>query len=291
MRILFTADIHYGMERMQAGILRFLQNLGKIGRIDAIVIAGDLAEGITDSVIETCRNHREALVLIKQSGVKNIAFCAGSHDIWCSKDGPDSWTILNDILYEIARELGITYLERENMYIGDAAIVGTMAHYDYSMAEEGLIFEGTTVRSKHYRDKTPPGYDAPVWGDALYVHWEYDDPTACKLILANFEKNLVEANQKADSILVASHTVPIADINGHIFKTNLKNRFINAYSGTHHLNEIILRQNKDGKIKEAVSGHTHIKMGPIVKDGIRYRNILSIHSDYPGTKHNHYHTT
>ena len=272
-RILFTADIHYGMIRVQTGILRFLQSLAKIGNIDAIVVAGDLAENGPDSNDVTGKNHREVLNLLLQTEVKNIAFCAGSHDIWCLKDGPDSWEILNNTLHEIAKELNVIYLERENMYLGEIAIVGTMAHYDYSMAEEGLIFDGITTRLKHYRDKTPPGFDEPIWGDALYVKWQYDDPTACRIILENFEKRLIEASRKAKTILVASHTVPIADMNGHIYKTNLKNRFINAFSGTVLLNEIILRGNSERKIKEAISGHTHIKIEPIMRDGIRYRNI------------------
>jgi len=251
----------------------FLERLSKIKNINAIVIAGDIAENGPESTDEIGKHHRSAFELLKKTGCSKIAFCAGSHDIWCISQKPDSWDILQNSLFAMATEYGFTYLERENLYLDEIAIVGTMAHYDYSMAEEGLVFDGITVRTKHYRDKIPPGYDAPVWGDALYIRWQYNDIEACHLLLEDFEKRLSEANEKAKVILVASHTVPIIDMNGHIFNTNLQKRFLNAFCGTHLLNEIILRQNKNGKIKGAISGHTHVKIGPITRDGITYRNI------------------
>ena len=273
MRILFTADIHLGYERSEPGSRNFLENLSRIKNLDAIVIAGDVAENGPESTDEIGKHHRTVFELLKKTGCPNIAFCAGSHDIWCLGGIPDSWEIFQNALFEMAKEFGFIYLEHENLYLGETAIVGTMAHYDYSMAEEGLVSDGITVRTKHYRIKIPPGYDAPVWGDALYIKWQHDDISACNVILEDFEKRLSEANEKSKTILVASHTVPIPDVNGHIFNTNLKKRFLNAFCGTNHLNEILLRQNKSGKIKEAVSGHTHIKIGPIIKNQIKYRNI------------------
>ena len=273
MNILFTADIHLGYARGGPGSRRFLENLTNIGDLDAIVIIGDLAENGPESTDETFKHHRIALELVKRTGCPNIAFCAGSHDIWRIRSNQDSWEIFHDGFYDLAREFGVVYLERENLYLSNIAIAGTMAHYDYSMAEEGLIFNGITVRMKHFRDKIPPGYDEPIWGDAKWLVWKYDDPTACKLILDEFEKRLNEANQKSEKIIAVSHTVPIDDINGHIFSDNLKSRFLNAYSGTSYLNEILIRQNSNEKIIESISGHTHIKMGPIVKNGIRYRNL------------------
>ena len=273
MRILVTADIHLGYDRAKSGDERFLHELSKVKNIDAIVVAGDIAENGPESTHKACKHHRRVFELLTATGCPNIAILAGSHDIWAIENGPDSWELLMNTLHDLCREFGFTYLERDNLYVDDIAVVGTMAHYDYSMAEEDLIINGMMVKLKHYKKNTPPGYDKPVWGDAKFLRWDYDDITVCNMILNDFEKRLKTAIDKVERIIVASHTVPIPDVNGHIFKTNLKNRFLNAFSGTNLLNEIILRNNSSGKITDSVSGHTHIRIKPIKKDGITYRNI------------------
>lgn len=274
MRVLVTADIHLGYSKSKTGAINFLKQLSSIKGYDVILIAGDLAENGVDSGTEIGENHRRAFELLKETGCPNIGFIAGSHDIWTTDDSPDSWQIFTNILYDLSKEYEITYLERENLVIGNVAFCGTMAHYDYSMADMNLIINGMVVTKKHYKKNTPPGESEPWWGDYGRLRWDFDDPQACSKILEMFDSRLSDAVEIADKVMVISHTVPILDINGHIFNTTkIKSRFRNAYSGTRELNKILLARNRDGKIKEVISGHTHYKSGPIKKDGIRYRNL------------------
>jgi Icc-related predicted phosphoesterase len=274
MRILATADIHLGYDRATRGAENFLKKLADVKNIDVILVAGDIAENGAESTDEICKHHRKAFEHLRNTGCRNIAIIAGSHDIWTFGENPDSWQILMEYLYNLAGEFGITYLERQNLYVDDIAFAGTMGHYDYSMADPGLIINGIVISSKHYRKNIPPGYDEPWWGDAGRIRWEYDDPQACRIILDAFNQRLKEACEKSEKVIILSHTVPIQDLNGHIFSlNNPKSRFRSAYSGTKALNSLILENNPEGKIKEVISGHTHLKVGPITKDGIRYRNI------------------
>ncbi len=274
-KTIITADLHFGIHEQYDEIVEsFLQNLQSLGEIDSFVIIGDVAESLELDSRHFGNNHKKLFKLIQQLPVENIAFCAGNHDIWTNR-GLDSWEILTERLKALADDSGVTYLEANNLYTEEAAIVGTMGHYDYSLATKGLEINGIKVEDNHYETKTPPGYETPLWNDALYIHWSYGDKGACEKICSAFDTRLDEAMKKRDRIIVATHTVPMLEMNGHQYKEKPMSNFLNAFSGTARLGEIILSHANKGKSIKAFSGHTHLAAGPILINDVEFHNIGS----------------
>ena len=259
---------------MGCGTGALLQDLQSLGEIDSFVIIGDVAESLELDSRHFGENHKKLFKCIKKLPVKNIAFCAGNHDIWNNR-GLDSWEIFTERLKDIADDSGLTYLESENLYTEELAIVGTMGHYDYSLATKGLEVNGIKVEEDHYETKILPGYKAPLWNDAKYIHWPYGDKEACENICSAFDKRLDEAIKKRDRIIVATHTVPILEMNSHHYKEKPVSNFLNAFSGTTRLGEIILSHANKGKAIKAFSGHTHLAAGPVSISGVEFQNIGS----------------
>lgn len=272
-----TADLHYGIStHHDERILKFIGSLSSLLPADVLVICGDAAETVHLSSRDIGLNHRRLFSEIKKLPINKIAFCAGSHDIWTSgsySDPGDSWDIYSNVLRFVASECGVTYLDAENLYFHNLAIVGTMGHYDYSLATKGLTVNGTEVRLAHYESKTPPGYSRPVWNDANYVQWKYSDVEACRIICRSFEDRYREALERCNNIVIATHTVPVAEMNGHRQKKNERSNFLNAFSGTARLGETILGLKDETKKIKAFSGHTHLAAGPFVREGVEFTNI------------------
>lgn len=274
MRIAVTSDLHYGMnKKCDAGAVRFIRDLKRQATIDVLVICGDVAENVNLAYHQIGDNHRRLFSVIKsESAAENIAFCAGSHDIWTS-GRYNSWLIYTQNLRTIARECGATYLDDENLYIDKVAVVGAMGHYDYSFSTKNLTINGEKVEERHYRSKIPPGYASPVWNDARYVRWPLTDKEACRKICHRFEARYREALERSEHIIVATHTVPIMEMNGHQHKKDARSNFLNAFSGTKRLGDILFRNLLPGKSVRAFSGHTHLAAGPLIKEGIEFQNV------------------
>jgi len=274
-KIIVTSDLHYGISsHCDEKTLHFIRGLSSLLPAHAIVICGDVAETVHLSAQQTGLNHRRLFAEIKKLPIEKIAFCSGSHDIWTSGGGGnDSWHIYSKTLKEVANDCGVTYLDAENLYIDNLAIVGSMGHYDYSLATKDLSYSGIEVENAHYESKIPPGHSSPVWNDANYVRWNYSDKEACSIICRSFEERYREAIARCDNIIVATHTVPLLEMNGHQEKNNERSNFLNAFSGTLRLGEIILDSRKAGKKIRAFSGHTHFAVGPLVRGGVEFTNI------------------
>ncbi len=271
MRIVVTADLHFGISSSyDEKTMIFLEGLKEFLPIDLMIICGDAAETINLGPENKGENHKRLFSKIREIPVENIAFCAGNHDIW-TRDADDSWEIYSEVLKDVARDFNITYLDFENLYLGDYAIVGSMGHYDYSFATKDLEMEGTVVNEGHYESKTPPGSLEPVWNDARYIRWKYSDRDACEKICDSFESRFMEAVNRADNVIVASHTAPIIEMNAHQNKSNARSNFFNAFSGASRLGEIMFKA--VGKNIIAFSGHTHLAAGPIIKNGIEFWNL------------------
>ena len=274
-KIIITADLHFGIhEQYDEIVAYFLQNLQSLGEIDAFIIIGDVAESLELDSRHFGNNHKKLFQGIKNLSVKHIAFCAGNHDIW-SRTGLDSWEILTKKLKAVADDSGVTYLEADNLYTEELAIVGTIGHYDYSLATEGLEINGQMIDESHYETKIPPGFDRPLWNDAKYIHWSYSDKEACEKICTDFKKRLDEETKKRERIIVATHSVPILEMNSHHYKEKPVSNFLNAFSGTAQLGEIILSYANKGKSIKAFSGHTHLAAGPVLINGVEFQNIGS----------------
>ncbi len=273
MRIVVTADLHFGISPdCDDSTLRFIKALKKFAPIDLLVICGDVAETIDCSPENPGRNHERLFSEIEKLNIGRVAFCVGSHDIWTRNELVDSWTLYEGVLKRAANAAGYTYLDFENLYLDNWAVVGTMGHYDYSFATKGLEINGVIVKEGNYESKTPPGYLAPVWNDINYLRWDDSDQEVCERLCLAFEKRYEEAQEQADNIIVATHTAPILEMNGHQEKTDPRSNFLNAFSGAVKLGEIIMKGSQKKKVI-AFSGHTHLVVPTVIKEGIRFENV------------------
>ena len=89
MKIIITADLHFGISAYHdKKTLQFIRNLSSLMPADVLLICGDAAETVHLSTRDIGFNHRRLFSEIKKLPVNEIAFCAGSHDIWTSARYP-----------------------------------------------------------------------------------------------------------------------------------------------------------------------------------------------------------
>ena len=270
MKILITADTHFGAEPAVSSIVKasLIEQAEKNPEIELVIIAGDIAEVSHNHIL-----HREFFRFLKKTFSKaQICVCLGNHDIWVTSLHKDSYQILTEILPKLAEEQGIILLEGDKVLeMPGFSVVGTLGHYDYSLAT--LTEENSEITEEHYQSKIPPGRTTHVWGD-YRIEWDFTDKQACALILENFEKGLKKAVARNLPILSISHSVPFNEVNAWFDKDIEWRKFFNAFAGTKELGEIHFRNNKDKLIKYQISGHTHLP-ARIKKQGIEFINIGS----------------
>lgn len=274
MRIGCTADLHYGIDAWSdRRVERFIDETIAPAELDLLIVAGDLAEtaGLSGEAIGS--RHVAILARLRAAVRRAVAFCAGNHDIWSTDPAIDSFRIYRDRLAEVARGAGVTYLDHENLGLGDMAIVGCYGHYDYSLRAKDLCIGGAPVTDEHYRRQTPPGYQQPVWMDSQMIYWDWSDATACaeicRLGLARLESALAFARR----ILFVSHGVPRNEVNGHVGGHDPVSQFLNAFSGTDRLERLIRVATGRGSQVISVSGHTHKAVERVTIDGADYLNV------------------
>ena len=281
MRIVVTADLHFGISTLYDEMtMKFLRRLEKHLPIDLMIICGDVAENVNLGPSRIGDNHKRLFSKVREIPVGNIAFCAGNHDIWTG-GVPDSWQIYSEVLRRVAADCHVSFLDFENLYLDEVAVVGSMGHYDYSFATEGLEIGNEIVNEGHYERKTLPGCDKPVWNDAIYVNWAYSDKEACEKICDSFEQKFKEALHRSDNIIVATHTAPIIEMNAYQNKSEPRSNFLNAFSGTSRLGEIMMNSRRSGKKIRAFSGHTHLAVGSIFKEGVEFINLGGDYGEPP----------
>lgn len=204
---------------------------------DAFVLAGDLGESHVD--LERC------LSLVRERIACPVWVVAGNHDVWAWPPY-DSRKLWLEIIPDIVARTGCQYLEGTGFVVGDVAVAGTIAWYDYSGADPSVQASALQFAQTKYI------YNA----DALRVDWEWSDPELCELVAAPFLAKLdqFEASPAVRKVVAVTH-VPLVEGQMCRQSDNADWAFSNAYFGNLTLGQKVLAR---AKVAHIISGHTHV---------------------------------
>lgn len=233
MRILITADLHY----RPADRDQFTEFAAWVAdqQPDCVALAGDIGHPL--------RLFRRALQLFAGLSCPKLVL-AGNHDLYQGEF--DSRTLWQQALPETARAEGFVWLEDEVTLLGDVAVVGTMAWYDYS------AYTGAEPMTRAALAAAKP----LVNHDADYINWPWSDTAMARYLAKGFERRLqaAAANPAVQRIVVITH-VPI-------FPQAVPDRpdvamwtLLRAYMGNFTLGRLV---QTIPKVSHVVSGHIHL---------------------------------
>jgi 3',5'-cyclic AMP phosphodiesterase CpdA len=236
MKLAVTSDLHLPITSAQT-----IAELGEVmGRFepDALVVAGDLAETLAD--LDRCMS------ILRSSVDCPVWVLVGNHDVWV-RDEANSHRLWQEVLPERVQRAGYYWLEGRSFAVGDVAVSGTIAWYDYSAADPGIQATAQTFAdNKRYFNN-----------DALLIDWEWSDPQFAALVAKPFltELDRLEADDAVRRTVVITH-VPVFECQMYRRPDNRDWAFSNAYFGNLTLGGEIVQRRKVGYV---ISGHTHVE--------------------------------
>ena len=194
MKVAFTSDLHIDITSHNRKLLPYLAE--EIERIspDALVLAGDIANTLSDwDVALEAFQHLAFMKFI----------APGNHDIWIESKralerGLDSTWKYNVGLPASAARHGFHYLPHHPLIVGDLWFVGSLGWYDYSFRDERL--EGV-VSTHEYKQGA---FGSDIWNDSRYAAWlrepnssnwrtrklRLSDFQICSLMVASLQRDL-----------------------------------------------------------------------------------------------------
>lgn len=240
MKIVFTADIHWGYSEITFGVWYNTINSIIEFNPDVFVIGGDIA--VTPKMF----NH--ALNTFSSIPCKNKYYVLGNHDIWIYGEIESSWEKYN-MFKDIGNSHGFKCLDNGPDIVGNCGIIGNMGWYDYSFRDKKIDFiYSNTIES--YKKKKFPGCGTE-WKDGTYAKWNKSDEEMAIYFSKLLESHVIEINKKVDSICYFSHhppmqvLVPYGDLNWNKG---------NAFQGSVLFEDIIFKYDK---IRHIFCGHSH----------------------------------
>ena len=262
-KILFTADMHLNIETRSSRGLTILEEFAEAverEKPDAVVIAGDLS---TPS-----RAVPHIAAIRKAAGDRPLAVTLGNHDFWTGSVAGKDFHLLENTITEFwekpCRDNNVILLDRENALWGEIAIVGGYGHFDLGLAWPNLRLDGKRVTRDDYlaEDRWNDFRYIPRCGEFLKVnaHAQADG-------IANRLDQAIAAKKR---ILVATHTCPWPQLNGHP-RSGTDNDIFTAYAGNSLVgNEI---EKRSAHVEFLMCGHTHWRMEEQFTHGIPSLNV------------------
>jgi 3',5'-cyclic AMP phosphodiesterase CpdA len=234
-KLAFTADLHLPITKAER-LTTLAQEIASF-HPDALVIAGDLGETVVD--FERC------LSLFKQKNSCPIYVLAGNHDLWMQR-AIDSRALWLERLPQAVLQTGCHWLEGTSFVLGDTAVAGTIAWYDYSAVDPSIQALEMNFAQEKYQ------YNA----DALRIDWEWADAEFAARVAGPFVATLdrLEADPTVRRTIVVTH-VPLVEGQMARDPSNKEWAFSNAYFGNLTLGRQVLDR---PKVSHIISGHTHI---------------------------------
>ena len=247
MRILATADLHWGIGVGEEDVRRLAQEVCSDGAAaDVLLIAGDVAEE---------RRWSECFALFNGFSGMKIA-CAGNHDIWdknfwdeaypTRESGP-SLHIYEELWPAACASAGWHCLDTGPIVINGTGFVGGMAWYDYTFRNKSL---GWPLSA--YERKIVPGDWSPVTNDVEYVKLGMDDVQFTDQMVQRISAQIRAIQSDCERVVAITHHP--------CFKQMLvgSEEMWTAISGSARIGELFLACEKTHLY---VAGHTH-ERGP-----------------------------
>jgi len=253
MKIVVTADIHYGVGNNQHIVKNLVKRIIKTDA-DVLILAGYTFHFQQQLLID-CLHLFDTF-----KGDK--LFVVGNHDLWTNDT--DSLVLYEKILPKIVKQCGFHYLDQKPFMKGKVGFVGNVGWYDYSFKDPSL-----PIPKNYYLDKSWP--NVVTWNDGSYVHLGMSDVIFVKKLNNKLKRHLISVSRQVNTIICAFHHVPFTEL----LRTRhtSMDKFLTAFSGSRQTGEII---KSFPKVKYVFCGHTHQKKKSLV-DGI---TAINIGSDY-----------
>jgi hypothetical protein len=234
-KLAITADLHVPITKLER--LTALAREVAAFAPDAFVVAGDLGESFAD--FERC------LKLFREQVQGPIWVLAGDHDCWAWPPY-DSRRLWLEKVPQTVHDTGCQYLEGTAFRVGDTAVAGTIAWYDYSAADPSVKATALQFAQQKLNHNA----------DALRIDWEWSDPEFAEMVAAPFLATLdqLQAEPGVRRVVVVTH-MPLLEGQMHRDSGNASWAFANAYAGNLALGHKVLAR---PKVSWVVSGHTHI---------------------------------
>ena len=209
-------------------------------------------------------------------GDRILAITLGNHDFWIDSDNHSRCSCLDQIVRRYwqkpARCAGAVLLDRENADLGDFVIVGGYGHFDLGLAEPNLQVGGVPITERIYLSG---GMNGLFWNDFHYI------PNCGTRVQAEAREQAAGIAARLDlaiaaekRLLVATHTCPWRELNGHpLCGTELD--ILSAYSGNSLIGKEL--EKRAASVEFLMCGHTHM---PVRERKIHGIPCLNVGADY-----------
>jgi hypothetical protein len=234
-KLAVTSDLHLPITKPE----RITTLLDEVAAFepDAFVLAGDLGESYVE--LERCLSLVRGLVSCP------VWVLAGNHDLWAWPPY-DSGKLWLEVLPSIVDRAGCHHLEGTSFRLGDVAVTGSIAWYDYSGADPTVQATALQFAQNKYLHNA----------DALRIDWEWSDPEFAENVGRSLlvELDCLEADAAVRQVVVVTH-VPLLEGQMCRDSGNADWAFSNAYFGNLTLGAKVLPYRK---LSHILSGHTHV---------------------------------
>jgi len=253
MKIVVTADIHYGVGNNQRLVQKLAKKIIKT-KADVLLLIGDIFAFNQQLLVE-------CLKLFAPFGGDKL-FVAGNHDLWTR--GADSLKIYEKVLPRITKQCGFHYLDQKPFIKEKVGFVGNIGWYDYSFKDKSK-----PIPPQYYSSKQWPGVVS--WNDGLYVRLGMNDTAFTGRVNRKLKRHLALASKQVRTIICAVHHVPFKQL----LRTNHTSidKFLATFSGSVQTGKII---RSFPKVKYVFCGHTHQKKKALINK----ITAINIGSDY-----------
>jgi len=254
MKVIVTADIHYGVGNNQEIIKNFARKICATGA-DVLILAGDTF-AIEQNLLAGCLR-----LFDRFKGLK--LYISGNHDLWLLRG--NSYYLYQKVLPALVRKCEFHDLDQSPVIYKGVGFVGNIGWYDYSFRDFSV-----PIPQKYYTEKQWP--NVVIWNDRLYVKLGMSDQEFVNLLDKKLKKHLKKvSSSKTSSIICITHCLPFKELLPDP-STSL-DKYLAAFSGNTKAGETILQF---PKVKYVFCGHTHQRKTAMIK-GI---NCINIGSDY-----------